>query len=62
MQEINSNLPLQGLVAVVTGAAGGIGLACAQYALAAGATVVMADKDAERGKVAAVKLDADYPS
>lgn len=62
VQEINSNLPLQGLVAVVTGAAGGIGLACAQYALAAGATVVMADKDAARGEAAAVKLDADYPS
>ena len=37
---------LEGKVAVVTGAASGIGLASAEAMLAAGARVVMVDRDA----------------
>ncbi len=62
VQEINSNLPLKGLVAVVTGAAGGIGLACAEHVVVAGATVVMADNDVKRGEAAAAVLQAKYPA
>ena len=39
---------LEGKVAVVTGAASGIGLASTQAMLAAGARVVMVDRDADR--------------
>ncbi len=39
---------LQGKVAAVTGAASGIGLACAQAMLAAGAKVVLVDRAADR--------------
>ena len=39
---------LQGQVAIVTGAAGGIGLATAQRLIADGAKVVLADRDAAR--------------
>ncbi|MEY2655143.1 MAG: hypothetical protein RLZZ524_2171 [Pseudomonadota bacterium] len=38
--------PLQGQIALVTGAASGIGLASAEALLRAGATVVLADRDA----------------
>ncbi|KNZ30929.1 MAG: glucose dehydrogenase [Methylibium sp. NZG] len=41
-------LPLQGKVAAITGAASGIGLASAEAMLAAGARVVMIDRDALR--------------
>lgn len=40
--------PMSGRVALVTGAASGIGLATARRMLAAGAHVVLADRDAER--------------
>jgi ribitol 2-dehydrogenase len=40
------NLPLQGKVAAITGAASGIGLACAQTLHSAGATVILIDRDA----------------
>ncbi|NUU65672.1 SDR family oxidoreductase [Enterobacteriaceae bacterium BIT-l23] len=40
------NHPLQGKVAAITGAASGIGLACAQALHSAGATVILIDRDA----------------
>lgn len=40
-------LPLHGRVAAITGAASGIGLACTHAFLAAGARVVMIDRDAD---------------
>ena len=40
--------PLQGKVAAITGAASGIGLASAEAMLAAGARVVLIDRDAQR--------------
>lgn len=48
----------QGSVALVTGAATGIGRACAEAFAAAGCTVVLADRDADRGQQAARELDA----
>jgi NAD(P)-dependent dehydrogenase (short-subunit alcohol dehydrogenase family) len=50
---------LRGKVAVVTGAAGGIGLALCEAFAAAGAHVVMADVDPARLDAAAALLDAD---
>jgi len=47
---------LEGKVALVTGAASGIGLATAQALAAAGARVTLADIDAERGQTEAAKL------
>jgi NAD(P)-dependent dehydrogenase (short-subunit alcohol dehydrogenase family) len=47
---------LAGKVAVVTGAAMGIGLAVAQELVKAGAQVVVADRDSEAGKQAAHEL------
>lgn len=48
----------QGSVALVTGAATGIGRACAEAFAAAGCTVVLADRDADRGQQTARELDA----
>lgn len=48
---------LEGKVALVTGAAAGIGLATAQALARAGARVTLADIDAERGQAEAVKID-----
>jgi ribitol 2-dehydrogenase len=48
LPEDDMTKPLQGQVAAVTGAASGIGLASAQAMLAAGARVVLIDRDAER--------------
>lgn len=53
-------MSLEGRVAVVTGGAGGIGLAIAQRLSAAGAGVVIADRDAESGKAAARELGARF--
>src|SRR5688572_1200242 len=50
------HLALDGLVAVVTGAAGGIGAASARHLSEAGASVVMVDIDADRLAVAAAQL------
>ncbi|CAN5362029.1 SDR family oxidoreductase [soil metagenome] len=49
-------LKLDGKVAVVTGGAQGIGYACAQALAEAGATVIIADMSAERGKSSAEEL------
>ncbi len=47
---------LEGQVAIVTGGAGGIGLASAERLAAEGARVVIADVDDERGTAAAVAI------
>jgi NAD(P)-dependent dehydrogenase (short-subunit alcohol dehydrogenase family) len=47
---------LAGKVAIVTGGAGGIGRATAETLVAAGASVVIADLDAEKGPAAAADL------
>jgi len=49
---------LRNKVALVTGAAGGIGLACAKAFLAEGARVVLADIDVKKGVAAAKSLGA----
>ena len=49
---------LEGFVAVVTGAAGGMGRAVARRFVAEGASVVLADLDVEGGRSAAAEADA----
>jgi 3-hydroxybutyrate dehydrogenase len=49
-------IDLTGRAALVTGAASGIGLACAQALAAAGATVTIADVDGDRAEEVAQKL------
>jgi glucose 1-dehydrogenase len=51
---------LEGRVALVTGAAQGIGLACAKAFAAEGARVVLADVNEERGREAATGLGAAF--
>jgi glucose 1-dehydrogenase len=50
---------LEGRVALVTGGAQGIGLACGRRFAIEGARVVLLDLDAERGDAAAMTLQAD---
>lgn len=53
---------LEGKVAAVTGAASGIGLACAEMMVSAGARVVMIDRDEQALKMHAARLgDAALP-
>ncbi|MGH2450959.1 MAG: SDR family NAD(P)-dependent oxidoreductase [Candidatus Limnocylindria bacterium] len=61
-------IDFKGRVAIVTGAAGGIGLATAQHFVRDGAAVVLVDRDGERVTRAAqrprgerVPIDADVP-
>ncbi|MCE3270937.1 MAG: glucose dehydrogenase [Ramlibacter sp.] len=49
---------MQGKVAAITGAASGIGLACARALLAEGATVVLVDRDRQRLEQLAAELGA----
>jgi len=51
--------PLKGKVAAVTGAASGIGLECARHLIAAGATVVLVDRAADRLNTACAQLGAN---
>ncbi|MEO1092445.1 MAG: glucose 1-dehydrogenase [Pseudomonadota bacterium] len=50
---------LEGKTAIVTGAARGLGLACAERFASEGASVVMADVDAAAGSAAADAISAD---
>src|SRR5690625_4169961 len=50
---------LKDKVAVITGAAAGIGLACAEAFAREGAKVVLSDVNVERGEAAAEKIQAD---
>ncbi|MGQ3383595.1 3-hydroxybutyrate dehydrogenase [Glutamicibacter sp. TV12E] len=52
-----SNDGLQGLRALVTGGASGIGFACAQALAQAGAAVTIADRDEQAAREAAARLD-----
>ena len=56
-------MQLSGKVAAVTGAASGIGLACARAMLAAGARVALVDRDADRLQALSAELgDQAFPS
>ncbi|MCY4312871.1 MAG: SDR family NAD(P)-dependent oxidoreductase, partial [Gammaproteobacteria bacterium] len=48
---------IENKVAIITGAAGGIGYACAKRFIEEGAKVILSDIDEERGIVATQKLD-----
>jgi len=48
---ISSDRPMHGKVCLVTGAAAGIGAATAQGLAQRGATVILVDRDAEKGVV-----------
>ena len=52
-------LELEGRRALITGAASGIGLACARALALRGASVIVADVDADGAEVAAAELDGE---
>ncbi len=54
-------MQIEGVSAVVTGAAAGIGEAIAQRLLEQGATVVLGDLDSARLETTATRLDAEHP-
>ncbi len=54
--------PVEGRVAVVVGAAGGIGQACASWLAAAGARLALLDMDGRALEVLKAELDAREPS
>ena len=56
---MTSGQPLAGQVALVTGGARGIGLACAQGLCAAGAAVVIVDRLAQEAQAVARSIAAD---
>jgi NAD(P)-dependent dehydrogenase (short-subunit alcohol dehydrogenase family) len=55
-----SRLSLRGASAIVTGGASGIGEACARQLAAAGAWVVVADRQEERGRVVASEIGGRF--
>jgi NAD(P)-dependent dehydrogenase (short-subunit alcohol dehydrogenase family) len=58
--DYRSGASLQDRVAIVTGAAGGIGFAASKALQDHGATVVLTDIDADRGKIAAQELGVEF--
>lgn len=54
--------PLRGAVAVVTGGAGGIGRACGQALLQAGARVILLDRDSDAAQTAVAGMGAGIES
>ena len=56
-KSMDTNMQHRGKVAVVTGAANGIGLACAELLHARGARVLLSDKDGEKARAEAHRLD-----
>ena len=58
--DYRSGAALQDRVAIVTGAAGGIGFEASKALLDHDATVVLTDIDADRGKIAAQELGVEF--
>ena len=55
-------MDFHGASAIVTGGASGIGAACARALAASGATVLVADLNAEKGQAVAAKIGGEYAS
>jgi NAD(P)-dependent dehydrogenase (short-subunit alcohol dehydrogenase family) len=56
----SSNAPLKDRVAIVTGASGGIGRETSKALRESGATVVMSDRNSERGQKVAHELGLEF--